>query len=203
MFESLSITARRSATVVSAVAAVSILAQLVVSSALDGSLGGALIGLSRYFTVLTNLLVCATFAAVALGGRMHRPQWLGGVTVWILEVGVVYHLMLADLWSPQGLAWWADQGLHTLVPALAALWWLAFAPKSALGPRHAVLWLNWPIIYVIYALLRGEVTGIYPYPFLDVTAIGYSGVAISIVMLSVAFFVGGLALVGVGRLITR
>jgi hypothetical protein len=57
-----------------------------------------------------------------------------------------------------------DEMLHTVIPVLYAIYWLLFAPKEGLTYRAVPLWLSYPLVYCGYALLRGEVDGIYPYP---------------------------------------
>ena len=49
-----------------------------------------------YFTILTNLLVAATFLSVA-AGRPPSPRWFGGVLLAIALVGVIYAALLAGL----------------------------------------------------------------------------------------------------------
>jgi hypothetical protein len=159
--------------------------------------------LAGYFTVLTNGLVALSFAMVAWANRHFSAYWHAGLTLWILIVGVVYHLLLAQLWAPTGPAWWADQGLHTVVPGLAALWFLVCAPKAGLGPRDAALWLTWPLVYLGYALIRGAFTGIYPYPFIDVATLGYGKVALNSFGFLTAFFIGGLTMVRITRALIR
>ncbi|NJK89340.1 MAG: Pr6Pr family membrane protein, partial [Myxococcales bacterium] len=41
-------------------------------------------------------------------------------------------------------------------------------------------WLTYPLAYCAYALLRAEVDGIYPYPFLDVAAEGMLSVSFNV-----------------------
>ncbi|WP_375174265.1 Pr6Pr family membrane protein [Pseudooceanicola sp.] len=160
--------------------------------------------LGRFFTILTNLLVALTYATIALRGRVSLPVWTGGVTLWIAITGVVYHLLLA---SPDGamagLAWWANVGLHTAVPLAVVIWWLAFAPRTGLGTRAALLWMLWPLIYVLYALGRGQFDGTYPYFFTNPDRLGWIGVAQWTVILAVSFFVAGLVLIAVARLLRR
>jgi hypothetical protein len=74
--------------------------------------------LGGYFTGLTNLAVAGALTAIALGWR-PTAQFSAGLVLAILMVGVVYHLILASLWHPEGPALWADQGLHSAVPALS------------------------------------------------------------------------------------
>jgi hypothetical protein len=203
MSRALSTPARLGATVVAGVAIASLGAQGIVSYGLNGSVGATLWALASYFTVLTNLLVALTFVAISARWVAAPAPWLAGVTLWIVAVGVVYHLILAQLWAPVGLAWWADQGLHSAVPTLTLLWWLVFAPNAGLKPHHAMAWLGWPLLYTAYALVRGAWSGAYPYPFLDVTALGYGGVSMNGAGLALGFFLGGLALVGSAKALTR
>lgn len=195
--------ARLTATIVALAGAASLTLQCLVTYGLTQNALATVWLLAGFFTVLTNLLVTLTFAAIAWNKRHFGAHWHAGLTLWILIVGVVYHLMLAQLWAPTGLAWWADQGLHTVVPGLALLWFIAFAPKAGLGPRAAALWLAWPLLYLAYALIRGAFTGFYPYPFVDVATLGYGQVALNSAGFLVAFFLGGLVMVLTARALTR
>ncbi|GKY86969.1 Pr6Pr family membrane protein [Sinisalibacter aestuarii] len=203
MTRALATPARLAAGLVALTGLAALAAQCAVSHALTGGIGATLWLLAGYFTVLTNVLATLSFFVIAWRGASLGPSWLAGLALWIAIVGVVYHLLLARLWAPEGLAWWADQGLHSAMPLLTLLWWLAFAPKAGLGLRDALLWLIWPLGYTAYALIRGAITGQYPYPFLDVTTLGYGGVALNGAGLALAFFLAGLAVLGLARALTR
>jgi hypothetical protein len=172
-----------------------LLLQVWISLGLYGDLLGALSGVSQYFTVLTNLLVLVAMGAVGLGRRPPgKAVW--AVVVAIAGVGVVYHAVLAQLWQPQGMAWLADQGLHTIVPVLTVAWWLAFAPRRAAGWRDLPLAVIWPLTYCIYALARAEFSGFYPYPFIDLPALGWGGLFRNVAILVGLFIVLAGLLVG-------
>lgn len=192
-----------SALAVTLIAYAALAAQAVVTWRLTGQVWATLWSLVGYFTVLTNLLVAVSYRLMMARGRTLSAGWLGGLTLWIALVGVVYHLLLARLWSPEGLGWWADQGLHSAVPVLTALWWALFAPKSGLTLRHPTLWLAWPLGFVAYALIRGGATGFYPYPFIDVAALGYAKVGLNAAGLALAFWIGGAGLVLLARGLQR
>ena len=53
-------------------------------------------------------------------------------------------------------------------------------------------WLIWPCLYCLYALTRGQISGRYPYPFLDVAALGWPMVALNIAGLVMVFAMLGL-----------
>lgn len=160
--------------------------------------------LVRFFTILTNALVAVTFVMLGLRGRVASPVWLGGVALWIAIVGVVYHLLLASTDGVHvGLGWWANFIVHGTVPAAVMLWWMAFAPREGLSTRSSLLWMAWPLIYVIYALARGQIDGIYPYFFTNPDKLGWAGVAKWTGLLALSFFIAGLAQIAIARLIRR
>lgn len=199
----LTTTARIAAFVIAFLALAGLAMQVQITSARLGSFGAGLWHELRFFTILTTAMVVAGFASLGLRGRALPAPWLGALTLWIAITGAVYHLMLAQQNAFSGIALWADHVQHSAVPILAVLWWLIFAPKVGLSWRHALVWLGWPLGYVAYALGRGAVDGVYAYPFIDVAALGSAGVARNAVGLTVAFFIGGLALVAIARLLTR
>jgi hypothetical protein len=51
-------------------------------------------------------------------------------------------------------------------------------PRAKLGARHLLLALIFPVLYLVYVLVRGNSIGWYPYPFLNPALVGgYGGVA--------------------------
>jgi hypothetical protein len=169
---------------------------------LPGSLAERLNNLLSYFTIWTNFLIAATLT-VMLGAphgrlalRLRTPEFLTGVAVAISLVSIAYELLLRGLWKPSGWSWVADTLFHDVVPAAFVLLWLVFVPKGNLGPRHLPAWLIYPTGYFAYVLLRGVVVGRYPYPFWDVTLIGYTQTVINALgLLLVVIVLGGVFLV--------
>ena len=163
-----------------------------------GSVSETILILLRFFTVITNVLVATTMTVIAAGRRVP-DVWLGGVTLAILLVGVVYFTLLRGLIELSGGALLADTLLHMVVPAIAALHWLLFARHGGLRWRDPWWWALYPLAYLGYALVRGAAEHRYPYPFIDVAKIGAAQTAINTMMIAVAFLVGGLALVWLDR----
>lgn len=130
--------------------------------------------LLRYFTILTNLLVGALMLAVALGWQ-PPADWRATGFVSIVLVGIVFHLLLVPEVPLQGVEWWTDFGYHTVVPLAYALWWLVWGSAGTRLSRLPV-WLIWPLAYCVYALLRGQIDGRYPYFFLDLGRLGPAAV---------------------------
>ena len=125
---------------------------------------------------------------------------VGCATGAILIVGIGYHFLLREIWAPQGAQWVANVVLHYVVPAGALLHWLVY--------RHAEHWAWWaplswcwyPLLYFVYVMVRGEILASYPYPFIDVLALGYTQSVINAVGFLFGFTVMGYALLGLKRL---
>jgi hypothetical protein len=166
---------------------------------------GAVITYFSFFTILTNILTASVWTAVALQPREGWRQWLcrpsvqAATAVYIAIVGMVYQLLLRQLWNPQGAQWVADVLLHSIIPVGFVLYWLLFAPRAGLSWKDAVVWLIYPGVYLAYILARGAVSGLYPYPFVDVNVLGYGGVMARAAGLLLVFLGMGLLVVAVGR----
>jgi hypothetical protein len=169
------------------------------------SVGGGLESFFSYFTVLTNSLISVslTFSLSApsstLGKWFSRPGVVAGIATSIGFVALSYHFLLRHVWNPQGAQLLADVLLHYVIPALYVLyWWLDFS-KAALRWMHPLFWSAYPIVYLIYALIRGGIGGSYPYPFIDVAALGYGRTMINSLGLLVVFIALGLLFVALSR----
>lgn len=178
--------------------------QLDASIGLTGSVAAALWVMARYFTIITNLLVAIFFSGLASGGSWFaRPFGIGGITIAILLVGVVHFLLLRGLVELSGDALLADFITHCAVPILVALHWLLLSPKGGLTRSDPLRWAMLPLGYLAYALARGAVDGIYPYPFLNVARIGWSAVLLNAAVIAAAFVAAGHAMLALDRRLAR
>jgi len=160
--------------------------------------------LLSYFTILTNGIVAVTFAILAVrGARGLDPRLIASVVAAIVLVGVVFALLLQGLRTLAGATATANFLLHQLNPRLAAAYWLAFTPKGRLGWRDPQLWALWPLLYLGYAMVRGGVEGRYPYPFIDVGALGAVEVTLNAAVIAAAFVAAGEAMVWIDRRLGR
>jgi hypothetical protein len=177
-------------------------------AASGGSAFGAVLHTLSYFTVLTNLVVAVVTTASAtasmvtceLDSFLTRPGTMTAVAVYIFVVGLVYSLFLRSVWDPTGLNKMADVALHDAVPLLYVMYWLIFVPKKNLNWTQPFYWLIYPLAYFLYALVRGEITGKYPYWFADPTVLGYPRTFANSTVLLIGFLVLGEVAVSVGRL---
>ncbi|MDR5824432.1 Pr6Pr family membrane protein [Caballeronia sp. LZ043] len=151
--------------------------------------------MSSYLTNLTVLLTAFCFTCVATRARFpvarffRRPTVVTAVVVYIVFVGIAYNALLRYLWTPSGYRALVNESLHTVVPALAALYWFLFVPRFHLSLRRCALWLVYPLSYLVITLWRGSLSDFYPYPFINVSELGYERVLVNATMLVAAFLV--------------
>ena len=172
---------------------------------LGASLLGGLVNTFSFFTVLTNTLVAVvlTWELTPRPSPVRRwfllPSVRSGVAVNIALVSLAYNLLLRHLWQPEGWQWVADELLHDIVPLLYIVYWWLWVPKGTLRLGHIGLWALYPVVYFAYLLLRGNLLGAYPYPFIDVANLGYVQVFVNAGGILAGFVGIALAVVGVDR----
>jgi hypothetical protein len=118
-------------------------------------------------------------------------------------VGVVYGILLSgeDLGS---LLPWVNIVVHYLMPVVVLADWIIQPPKLRLMPRHIMLWLAFPTVYLAYSLVRGAATDWYAYPFLNPDKVGsYLGVAGYCAAIFAAFLGMGWLIVALGNKFKR
>ncbi len=158
-----------------------------------------------YFTILTNLLVAVCCTCIAInpekgwGSFFSKVQTLTAITVYILVVGIVYNIILRFLWQPKGLQKLVDELLHSAIPALFLLYWLLFVNKQTMQWKQVFPWLAYPLVYLLFILIRGSFSGFYPYPFVNVGDLGMNKVLLNSIAITILFIVTGLLLIAAGK----
>jgi hypothetical protein len=173
------------------------------------TLSDAFIRFFSYFTVLTNSFIAIdTTVCLVIGeSRWSRSavhtSLATGLAVSIFFVSVCYTILLRKLLHLEGNALLANTILHYVVPALFLLYWVLFDSRHKLPWAHAGVWVMYPALYFLYALVQGWRTGLYPYPFIDAKYLGYEHALINGVTLLVLFWFGGFLFIGLGRALHR
>lgn len=158
-----------------------------------------------FFTILTNLMVGIASAVYAIAPSSASGRLLAGantrvgVVLYIGLVGIVYHVLLAGLWDPQGWQKIADLLLHTATPVMMAFAWIFFDAKKDLTLKALPQIIVYPVAYTVYAMIRGAGDSFYPYPFIDVAELGYARVLMNVVGLTAAFLFAGGLLILIGK----
>ncbi len=186
------------------------LTAIAVQLAIQIRLGFGVANFFSYFTNLANLFAAVLFvisARIALPDVRRRSlkeqAWLDQVraasVVNMTLVGVVFAVLLrnVDLGS---LLPWVNVVLHYIMPCAVVIDWLLRPPAMKLGIRQGLLCLVFPAFYLVYVLVRGHVTGWYPYPFLNPASPGgYESVAVHIAGIAIAFLVACWSLLALGN----
>lgn len=174
---------------------------IVINIITSDSLKSAL-SLLNYFTIQSNLIVAGLIAwSLIKGFEDKKSVWLGAATIWILITGLIYHFFLFELHGPRGIHLLISILLHYVVPISMLTYYLFLVEK----PHEKVSWLNkimtwgiYPLVYTAISLIRGRLTGFYPYWFLNPEkaypdGIGsYGNILIFVVVAYLAFIIIGL-----------
>jgi hypothetical protein len=177
------------------IVAVGIVVQLVVTA--NGTEGffpdnpDRVFNVFAYFTIQSNLLLGGTTLMLALQpdrpqGTLFRTLRLNGVLC-IAVTGIVYHVALASLDDLTGWAAVTNFLLHTAAPVVGVLGWLLFGPRGRTDSRIVAWSIVFPLLWLVFTLVRGELVGFYPYPFVDVAEHGYPRVVLNCLLVAVLF----------------
>ncbi|HEY5429128.1 MAG TPA: Pr6Pr family membrane protein [Solirubrobacteraceae bacterium] len=147
-----------------------------------------------FFTIQSNVLV--GLATLLLAVRLDRASTAFSVLrlaglVAITVTGLVFHAVLAQTLDLRSWDAVGNELVHTVVPVMAVVGWLLLGPRRLVSARVAWLSLIFPICWLAFTLIRGAIAHWYPYPFIDVTALGYGRAAVNCVW--VALLMLGLA----------
>jgi hypothetical protein len=153
---------------------------------------GRVSNLFLYFTIVNNILVAAV-AGLLLRKPHRRSTWFSALSlaalVNITITGIVYWAVLAGELENTGAAVLTNWMFHTVIPILGVLGWLLAVPRGLVRFR-VVLWSTTiPLAWLAMALVRGAVIEWYPYPFLDVTDVGYTSALINVAAVPAFFLV--------------
>lgn len=146
-----------------------------------------------YFTIESNIIAVIT---LAIAGRYawqgESPRWLellrGAATIYMTITGIVYNLLLSNIDVNTPIPW-INVVLHYTIPTIMVIDWLVDLPRTRVPVRTSLIWLGFPLLYLVYSLIRGPIVDWYPYPFLDPRVSGYGTVAAMALAIAAGAFV--------------
>lgn len=168
-----------------------------------GGFWRALVYYFSYFTIWTNTGLVLVYFAVAAGRK--RLRFLTGPTARTLMAGsilivmIIYAVLLAPVWNPQGLMLLTDIGLHYVAPVLYLVWWALGPHPVRLRYGRAAVMMVYPVAYCVWVIVRGLTIGRWPYPFVDVSTLGWGPVLLNMAGLSLVFAAVFLGAIGLSR----
>ena len=145
-----------------------------------------------FFTILSNLLAMGVLLEGGrrmLTGTPPIPDIIRGAAVVYMTVTyIVFAVLLRGLEEElQTHLAWVDSVFHRVAPIVLMLGWVVDPPKERIPFRRALWWLAFPLIWVVFTMIRGAIDGRYPYPFLDPANGGYGIVFVYIVAITLLF----------------
>ncbi len=162
-----------------------------------------------YFTNLSNIFASFVFIISALYLIKRRKpsatdDIIRGTAVLYMSItGVVFSALLRNI-ELGVLLPWINTVVHYIMPIVVVLDWLYQPPSTQLVARQILFWLIFPLLYIVYSLIRGSIVNWYPYPFLNPAKVGgYAGVALYCLGMLVTFFFLSWLLMKLGNSLKR
>lgn len=170
---------------------------------------GAAIRFFSFFTILTNSIVAICSAVILFGGKFrataffNKTSTISAITVYILIVGIVFNVVLRPIINLTGLHLIVSEIFHTVAPALFLLFWIFYRGKEKMSFKLISMWLIYPIVYIVYTLFHGILTDFYPYPFIDITKLGFPVAITNGLFVLLAFAFLSFALIAISKIRNR
>lgn len=164
----------------------------------------AVIRFFSFYTILTNTLVSIYFTYIAfVKNQEPKSGILTAITTYIFMVGIIYQLVLRHVWQPLVRQLIVDKLLHSITPILVILFWYMYERTKSVSYSHLLKWGIYPLIYLIFILIRGSFSNFYPYPFVDVRNLGLASVHTYSVVLLLMFLMISALFLFIGKTIIK
>ena len=125
------------------------------------------------FTFQSNLVLGLVLLVSAARPRVRLPPWwdhlIGALAFYLVMTGMIYVVLVAPPDEPWWTLdmYWPWMITHRVAPVVAALDWLVVT-RTVRGPwQRPLLWLCYPVAFLIFSWGRGALDAWYPYDFLD------------------------------------
>lgn len=161
------------------------------------------------YTIQSNLLVLIWLTIAIFLQEKYKTCWFfsgvirGAITLYITVTFIIFALLLAPLYHPTGMDAYTNLSLHYIIPIAFLVDWVLTEMYHGYQWKYTLLWLSYPIFYLILTLILGSITGYYIYPFLDLNAMGTEFFVIVCIILTAFFILLGSLLVFVNKTIIK
>lgn len=149
----------------------------------------AIVDTLSYFTYESNLFAGVVFGLLGYRAIKSRSVanlqgYRGAATAYLLITGIIFNLLLnAPSFGTSEIL--VNILYHHIAPLYVAIDFVLDTPIPPITYRRALLWVIYPIAYMIYTFVRGAITKWYPYPFFDALHHSFATVATNVVGLVV------------------
>jgi hypothetical protein len=166
---------------------------------------GRIFDFFTYFTQWSNILVAVIMwmlvANPRRNGKVFRVLRLDTILM-ISVTGIIYQGLLAASAKNVGLEVVTNFFLHQLTPIVVVVVWLLVGPRRQFKWVDIPLALILPIVWAIFALVRGTVINAYPYGFLNVDKHGLGTVIITVIAIAIFGVIISAIYLGLDRLLS-
>jgi hypothetical protein len=168
-----------------------------------------------YFSIVSAIVagLFLVISGIGLLMKLEDTKWVEiarlSLAVAMIVVGVVYHLLLADVASDVrdgDYAWpvFPNEMIHTYAPVLIVVDYLLSTKAFRLRLRAALWVAVFPLLWLVFSVIRGSLTNWWPYWFINPNGEGgVLGVITYVGAITVFFLVLGFAVLGTKKLLTR
>lgn len=164
----------------------------------------------KYFTYFTidssmiNVVVLVVGGVLALKWARDPELYTAvrmSAVAYAVVTAAVYNILLRNI-PPTGFVGvqWPNEVEHVWIPLYIALDWLLAPGRARLSFSRLWLVVSFPVAWCAFTLIRGAITGFYPYPFIDPTgAGGYPSVIAYILGLSAFIILLATGIIAISR----
>lgn len=158
-----------------------------------------------YFTIQSNILIALSFTAFGWESNSQLNRFFTNkntttaIAVYITIVALVYNTVLRFIMKLEGLQLIVDTMLPVIIPLVFVIFWYLNINNSHAKWRNTFYWLFFPLIYLLYTIVRGSLVAFYPYPIMDVGKFGLKIVLINCFFIAIAFLIFSLLYVFISK----
>lgn len=165
-----------------------------------------------FFTIQTAMInLVVLIAGGIMAHSLERDTQLytairASVFSYAIVTAVVYNLLLRDVPNADGYIGpvWPNEALHVWIPVYIAVDWMLTPGRVRIAWSALWLAISFPLIWVGITMLRGELTGWHPYPFLEPNGVnGITGVVTYVIGISVFIIMMAIIAIIINRVQTR
>ncbi len=166
-------------------------------------------GTANFFSMFTYqsnafeglVLLGGAFLAPAVIASTRWDRLRGAAVMYTVTTFLVYGFLIEGFYNPfDSDHHWSSTVLHQVIPAALVLELILRPFANRLAWRATLLWMDYPIAFLAYSLIRGAIIDWYPYDFLDPDeAGGYGPVALTSVAITLGFLAIGSLIVWVSH----
>jgi len=168
-----------------------------------------------YFSIVSAIVAGVFLIANGIGllVQLSDTKWVEiarlCLGVAMVVVGVVYHVLLADVANDirdGDYAWpvFPNEVIHSYAPVLVVVEYLLSLKAFSIRLRAALWVAVFPLIWLVFSVVRGVMAGWWPYWFLNPTGeAGLTGMLSYVGAITVFFLVLGFLILGMKQLIRK